>query len=373
MKTLRVGIIGTGNISRSHIKAIQGREGFELAGVADVSAEARKQASTAHGVPAFADHRALISSVKPDYVVVSTPHYYHAPITLDALDAGVHVFVEKPMAVDAAEAAACVSLAESRKRVLGVNFARRQGPNQRKMAELVREGFIGELIHATMICAKRYRNMAYYRSGDWRATWAGEGGGVTVNQAPHDLDFLLWVLGMPEKVLADMRPLGHDIEVEDDTTAIFHYANGANCTFYASTNVAFGRESFEVIGTKGRLMLDGNGLLTVALQADTRVLKADQKPRIANQETLDLPDDGDKLHEMHANFRRAVLNGEALCASGAEGLQEVQLANALLVSAIRQRWVTLPPDPTAYRTILDTLVKTRSMDETRRFASATGV
>ncbi len=367
-KTTRMGIIGAGKISRSHIQAISGNPDIELVGIAEIFPEARERAAAEFGVPVFSDHQELLDAARPDYLTICTPHYSHGPITLAALEAGVHVFVEKPIAIEAAVAQQCIELAASRNLVLGVNYVRRLIPNYQRMAELVHGGFIGDLIHATMICAKRYRTMAYHRSGAWRATWAGGGGGVTVNQAPHDLDFLLWVLGVPERVVADLRPLCQAIEVEDNASAIMHFANGGNCTFHASNIVIPGRESFTVVGTKGTITLENKKLKAVFLDTDIRQALADVKPQPGEEQDLSVADSGERLAGMHENFCQAMHEGKPVVCSGAEALLEVQLANAMLISSIRKTWVDLPPDPRDFRLLLDKLIETKSMQATSDWA-----
>lgn len=364
MSNVNTVLVGAGNISASHIKAISSLDDVVLAGISDLSEDARKRVETELGVRTFPDHAEMFDSIHPDYATICTPHDSHAPIAMDALERGIHVFVEKPLAVEAAAAEKCVELAKSKSLTLGVNFIRRLTAAQSEMAKLVREGFIGDLIHATMVCAKRFRTMAYYRSGAWRGTWKGEGGGVLVNQAPHDLDFLIWTLGTPVEVMAELDALVHDIEVEDEVTAMMKWKNGGAGTFYASTNVIPGRETFEVIGTKGSIRLENNELVATPLEADVRD-DDDAPPAQGEQIRHSLPKTGNQTAVMHDNFIKAMRQGAPLVCSGEEALEEVRLANAMLVSGIKRKWVSIPVDPNDYRNVLDALIETRSMTQTR--------
>jgi predicted dehydrogenase len=363
MTKTKVGIIGAGNISKAHIKAIIDEDDFEIVGITDISKEARDSSAETHGITAYADHKELMQQTRPDYVTVCTPHFSHGPITLDALQCGVNVFMEKPMTISAREAEECIREADSKGLQLGINYVRRQVPNHQKLKELLDSGFMGNLIHATMICAKRFRNMAYYKSSDWRATWKGEGGGVVVNQAPHDLDLLLWLLGKPESVVSSFTALCHDIEVEDDATALFKYSNGACCTFYASTNVIPGRESLEIIGTKGRLILENGTITATSLTVDDSVEKDSQTPAVKEEESIELKDDKTGLKKMHKGFRAALNGGYKFICPAEDGLLEVQTANAMLISAVGKKWVSIPGDIEEFEAVMNALVDTKNIEK----------
>ena len=196
---------------------------------------------------------------------------------MDAMRRGVHAFVEKPMTVSAARAEECVAVAKQTGRVLGVNFLRRLQPVERKMHDLIRSGFLGRTLRVTMVCTHWFRSMAYYRSSAWRATWSGEGGGITVNQSPHDLDLLNWAVGMPSEVFAELNTSGHDIEVEDDVVGLLKWPGGATGTIHVTTNEAPGRTFFEVAGTRGTLALEGNKLKATELAEDSAEFSSTSK------------------------------------------------------------------------------------------------
>ena len=200
MAKVKVGVVGVNVIGSTHVHAIRLCDELELVGIADKDSGILQEKSGEFEAFGYPGHRQLIEQAKPDYVVVCTPHYSHAAIAMDAMRAGVHVLLEKPMTVHAARAAECIAVAEETGMTLGINFLQRLVPAHQRMYEAVRDGFLGTVTRVTMVRTEWFRTMAYYRSSAWRATWQGEGGGVIVNQSPHDLDMLVWTLGMPCEV-----------------------------------------------------------------------------------------------------------------------------------------------------------------------------
>lgn len=344
---VRVGIVGTGVIGQAHLRALQGQPEFTVVGIADKAFEHAVKLAQDYKTKAFADYETLLAESRPDYLVVCTPHYTHMPIAIDAMKKGVHVFVEKPMAVTATEAAEGVRVSQETSRVLGVNYNMRPRTERQKMIELIRAGFLGELLRVTMVNTDWFRNMAYYRSGSWRATWAGEGGGILVNQAPHDLDMLIWAAGQPSAVQAWLATTGHEIEVEDTLSAILRWPNGAVGTIQANTTEFPGKSYLELAGTKGFLRLEKDILTATKLSGDSReisdaALKTSDKPKAPETVVYNLPPHLTRTLAMHQNFVAAFRENKPLICSAAEGLQEVELANALLVSGIEQRPVNVP-------------------------------
>ena len=275
------------------------------------------------------------------------------------------------MTVRASRAAECLEVARETGMTLGVNFMRRMAPTHRRLFEAIRDGFVGTITRVTMVCTEWFRTMAYYRSSAWRATWKGEGGGVIVNQSPHDLDMLVWTLGMPCEVLCEMNTTGHDNEVEDDVCAVLKWPGGAVGSVQVSTNDAPGRALFEIAGTKGTLTLEGGSLRMAKLAEDSREYSdtTDKLGAVETDETvtIELPDRENRFQRMHVNFVEALRGGAPLVCSAAEGLAEVELANALLVSGVKRRWVTTPVDPAEYEEVLDKLIETKSVAKAKAF------
>jgi len=371
MEKLKTGIIGAGVIGGCHLKALQGHDAVEPVGVTDVVADAARKRAAEFGIPCYRDAAELIEKARPDYVTVCTPHKSHAAIACEAMRRGVHAFVEKPLTVSAAEARRCAGTAKETGRVLGVNFLRRLRPANARLKELASSGFLGTVIRVTAVLTEWFRSMAYYRSGGWRGTWDGEGGGILVNQAPHDLDLIVWTLGPPEAVCADINTLGHDIEVEDDLCAMLRWPGGARGTLQVNTNEAPGRSFFEITGTKGTLLLEGNRLTATRLAVDAREFSeaTEEKmtlPRMGDVVTYDLPDVTNRYALMHTNFAEALRSGAPLMCPGEDAVREVELANALLVSAIRREWVELPARDEEFEQIMSKLIETRNIEATRR-------
>jgi predicted dehydrogenase len=367
MPPLRVGVVGLGGISQSHLKAILKLSDLQLVGLADNSGTAREARSREYNLPAFPSHLDLIEATRPDYVVIGTPHYSHTEIAMDAMRRGVHAFLEKPMAVSAARAEECVAVARQTGRVLGVNFLRRLQPAERKLHDLIQSGFLGRPLRVTMICTSWFRSMAYYRSSPWRATWSGEGGGVTVNQSPHDLDLLIWAVGLPSEVFAELNTSGHDIEVEDDVVGAMKWPGGATGTIHVTTNEAPGRTFLEIAGTRGTLTLERNKIKATQLADDSAEFSRTtagmwSSPAVQSSVTYELPDTADGFMLMHRNFAEAIRKGEPLVCTGEEGVREVELANALLVSSVKRQWVSTSEAPKEFDAVLAKLLEVKKLD-----------
>ena len=370
MEPLKVGIVGTGVIGKVHLRALAACEGLHVVGSADIAANARETSVRDFGVPAYPDHVTLMQEAQPDYVVICTPHYAHAGIAIDAMALGAHVYIEKPMTVHADRAHQVLAAAKRHDRKVAVGFGRRLRPAERKFKEMIDAGFLGQILRASIVLTKWFRSQHYYNSATWRGTWDGEGGGVIVNQAPHDLDLICWTLGLPEAVCADIDARGHDIEVEDDLCAMLKWTNGAKAALQINTNEAPGRSFFEVTGTRGTLTLDSGRLIATRMGGDTREFsdttkEAMQAPQPLDTVTYELPDGENRYAAMHRDFARAIQENRQPVCSGEEGLAEVELANALLLSGIRRSWVTTPVNAGEFNSTLAALVASKSMAATR--------
>ena len=370
MKELKVAVIGAGFIGGIHLETVKECEGLTAVGVADALPEASRKLAEQFGIEASTDHIELIEKTRPDYAVICTPHKSHAELAVAAMNRGVHVLVEKPITVYASKAGEIVETAKKTGMKLEVNFARRFKPTIAKLKELIVAGFPGNITRASIVLTEWFRSMFYYRSGTWRGTWDGEGGGVIVNQAPHDLDLIVWALGLPSEVCAEINTSGHDIEVEDDLCAMLKWPNGALGTLQVNTNEAPGRTCFEITGTKGTLLLDGTSLKATRMTHDVREFSetTTQKmegPPTADTITYELPDTANRYALMHQNFADAIRNNAPLICSGEDALAEVELANALLVSGIKRTWVSTPVDPAEFDRIMAQLVESRNIDKAR--------
>lgn len=350
---VRFGVIGTGGMGSGHCNMIPQLPETTLAAVCDVDPKAREAAAAKSGVPAFATHTELLDSGLVDAVVIATPHYFHPPIALEAFRKGIHVLSEKPLAVTVSSADAMIAGAKASGCKFGVMYQMRSEPQNVAARKVVESGVLGE-IYRTNLVMGWYRSQAYYNSGGWRATWAGEGGGVLINQAPHYLDLFSWLGGLPKTITGQTRTRLHDIEVEDEAFATLEYANGAHGYLYASTTEVPEHNLLEICGDKGKLVLD-NGKLRV-YGIDTPIREFTQKnesmwasPK-ANTVTVDLP--AEPPIKGHAaitqNFARSILFGEPLIAPGEAGLNAVELINGLILSGKTGKTVSVPVDRAEY-------------------------
>lgn len=350
---VRLGIIGLGIMGAMHANhALQRKvSGLRLAAVVDSAPERLAQYND--DVAKFDDAIAMMDSGAVDAVVIATPHYSHTPLGVAALERGLHVLVEKPISVHKADCERLLSAWKNSDQVFAAVFNQRCNPLYRKLRELIQTGALGAIQRINWIITDWYRTDAYYRSGGWRATWRGEGGGVLLNQCPHNLDLWQWLFGMPDKVTAVCQ-LGrhHPIEVEDAVTAIFEYDSGATGVFVTSTGEAPGVNRLEVAADRGRVVIE-NGQLTFyqtvhSVAEHTRT--ADHGFIAPEHWRVEIPTAtaGPGHLDILQNFADAILRGAPLIAPASEGALSVELANAMLHSTFTQAPVVLPLDAAAY-------------------------
>jgi len=360
MDHVRLGIIGLGNIGRYHADYLANKKvnRCELVAVCDpvVPLEGYKPLKT------FTDGEALIQSGAVDAVIIATPHFQHTTLGVAALNAGVHVMVEKPISSHKADAGRLIAAhARNPKVVFGGMFQLRTEPRYLKIQKLIQNGELGEMVRINWINTDWYRTEAYYASGGWRATWKGEGGGVLLNQCLHNLDTLQWLIGMPKRVRGFCQ-LGrfHQIEVEDNVTAYLEWANGATGVFVSSTGEAPGTNRFEIVGTRGRLVMEPNRLIFTRNEADMLKFSQSSKQGFVKPEVWNVEIPFENAVVPHAlmvqNFVNAILDGEPLIAPGAEGIHSVELANVMVYSSLLHDTVELPMDGAAWEKMLNQLI-----------------
>lgn len=359
---VRVGVIGLGGMGSTHANAIVSGQipGAELAAVSD---QDHGKSANFPGVPFFEGGEELIGSGVVDAVIIATPHYAHTALGIAALEAGLHVLVEKPVSVHKADAERLLAAHKNRRQVFSAMFNVRPDPAYQKVRQLVRGGELGKICRVNWIITTWFRTGIYYASGGWRATWAGEGGGVLLNQCPHNLDLYQWIFGMPSKVRGFCQ-LGryHDIEVEDDVTAYFEYPDGCTAVFIASTGEAPGTNRLEVVGEQGRLTLENGALryLRNEVPMSEYSRTTDQRFGMPSHWDVSIPllaasEPGNIT--ILKNFTNAILHGEALISPAREGIYSVELGNAILFSSLTGKTVDLPLDGRAYERKLKELVK----------------
>jgi len=365
MKKVRFGIIGTAGMGRGHAAKIveaKSRE-FCLSAGADIVPERARVFGERHGVPWFDDGVAMMDSGLVDAVIIATPHYHHPPLAIHAARRGIHVLTEKPMGVTVGPVRAMIAECRRRRVALGVMFQQRTQPAMRKFKRMVDDGVVGEVFRAEMICSSWYRTQSYYDSGDWRGTWDGEGGGILINQAPHSLDLYQWLVGLPKRIIATVDTRHHRIEVENTTNAILDYGKGKHGYIYATTAEAPGQNRYAVCGDRGTLVAEGSTLRLARVKGGIRkhlmTAKAWTQPDCRWSE-VKLPKARTGHLEVIRAFARHLLRGTPLVAAGADGINGLELSNAIYLSGYRGKPVDLPVDAAAMERLITHLIRTRS-------------
>jgi predicted dehydrogenase len=353
---VRFGIVGVGGMGNGHARNMPGIPEAELTAVCDVSPDALQYATDTYGVPGFSTHTALLDSGLVDAILIATPHYFHPPIAVDAMERGIHVISEKPMAVTVSGAEAMIETAQRTGVIFAVMFQQRALPVHQAAKRLVQEGRLGEL-YRTLLIDAHFRSQAYYNSAGWRATWKGEGGGVLLNQAPHGMDIFTWLAGMPSRVIAQVNTRQHQIEVEDEATAILEYKNGAIGYFLETVNEYPTGMRIELAGERGKLVIQDDTLRFWEVKPGVRAASDGVEAMWGHPEAEEVAVELEERQTGHAaivgNVARAILHGEALISPGPDAIYSLELANAILLSGHSGKPVTLPVDRPAYDAFIE--------------------
>ena len=357
-KKIRLGVIGVGNMGSGHASRVVDGEcpDFVLTAVADVNPARKAWAAERLGadVAFFDTAEAMLDSRLIDACIIATPHYDHPALAIECMKRSIHVMVEKPAGVYTRQVREMNEEADRHPEVVfGLMFNQRTNCVYRKMRELVQSGKYGRIRRTNWIITDWYRPQVYYDSGAWRATWAGEGGGVLLNQCPHQLDLWQWICGMPVKVQSHMRfGQWHDIEVEDDVTTYVEYENGATGVFVTTTGDAHGSNRFEIQMDRAKLVVEHNRLHLTEYSVSEPEWSATNKQPFASMPTTESFPETDGLNEQHAGvvnaWGGAILRGEPMIADGREGIRGLMLSNAMHLSAFLGKEVTLPIDEDLY-------------------------
>ena len=358
MSKLKHVIIGVGaGVLGMHRPALE-LDRVELVGVTDVNKDLGQHRADEFKCLFFADHLELLQTTKPDIAVILAPHPLHMPLAIDAMRSGAHVLVEKPMAVEISEADKMIAVAQQTGKHLVVNFQQRFRPEIQKAQQLLSSGQLGRLQHVDML-VNWFRPKAYFQSSPWRATWRGEGGGVLMNQAPHNLDVICYLLGMPRRLSAWTRTNLHAIEVEDTVQAMLEWESGCLGSLHTSTAEAGREERLEIVGTSGVMRLSQGSLKVNLFELPLEQFALESKnlwdePRNTALE-ITLPESTLGHVEVYKHLHRAILDNEPLLISGHEGRKSLELANAMLYSSHTGQTVTLPLDSSNYHQLLEGL------------------
>lgn len=353
MDKVSLGVIGIGNMGTGHIKSILDGKipGIELGAVADRKAERRDwgKEHLPESVVIFSEGKELIRAGICNAVLIAVPHYQHPELSIDAFQHGLHVMCEKPAGVYTKQVREMNEAAKNSDRVFGMMFNQRTNCIYRKMHELVTSGELGAIKRVNWIVTDWYRTQSYYDSGSWRATWDGEGGGVLLNQCPHNMDLLQWICGMPEKVHAFCHNgKWHDMEVEDDVTAYLEYPGGATGVFVTTTADAPGTNRLEITMEMGKLVCEDDKLMLHKLDVNERIFCISAKGGFDSPKCTVTEVETDGKNEQHAGVLRAfadrILKGTPLIAEGTEGINGLTLSNAMHLSSWLKQEVTLPFD-----------------------------
>jgi predicted dehydrogenase len=359
--TVSFGVVGVGNMGGYHANnLLSGKiRNARLVAVADI--DVKRLEPFKDKVKIFSNHRQMIASGLIDAVIIATPHYDHTIIGIDVLKAGLHLLVEKPISVHKADCEKLIAAHKSKRQIFAAMFNQRTDPHYIKLKHLIKEKELGRIMRINWIITNWFRTNSYYASGGWRATWRGEGGGVLMNQCPHQLDLMQWLFGMPTRVRACCY-FGkyHPIEVEDEVTAFLEYSGGATGVFITSTGEAPGTNRLEVIGERGKVVVEYGKIEFTrnTISAAEFCASSPQQFGAPDIWQINIPADGygGQHTEVLQNFVDAILKGTRLIARAEEGMNSVELANAMLWSALKDDWVELPFSSAKFVTALKNLI-----------------
>lgn len=355
MEKIRLGIIGMGNMGSGHFRNVQ--EGkcpsVEVTALCDINPEKLEKHKE---VKCFTSSKELFESGLVDAVLIAVPHYDHPKIAIEAFNYKVHVLTEKPAGVYARQVREMNEAAKKSGVKFGIMFNQRTNPMYAKAKEIVQSGQLGELKRLVWIITNWYRTQAYYDSGSWRATWGGEGGGVLLNQAPHNLDLWQWIFGMPKRIRA-FCSIGkyHKIDVEDDVTIYGEYENGATATFISTTGEAPGTNRLEISGDKGKIVIEEGKLKWWKLEESERefcfsATEGFVSPKVQYEEYSEKEPEGHP--QVLEAFAQSILHNTEMIANGEEGLNSLSISNAAYLSSWTNDWAEIPTDEALFEKYL---------------------
>jgi predicted dehydrogenase len=373
MRPVRIGIIGLGTMGLGHVKDCIQSQTTELVAVCDVDhrrvakvTESGAEERDRSAITGYTDPDKMMAEAGIEAVLIATPHYFHTPAAIAAFERGLHVLCEKPVGVHVNDIQIMLDAYETARQdhpdlVFAAMFQQRTLGHWQKIKQLLEDKTLGRLVRTSWIITTWFRTQRYYDMSEWRATWKGEGGGVLLNQCPHNLDLYQWFFGMPKSVHG-IAAIGkyHNIEVEDEVTAVFEHENGMIGHFITSTAESPGTNRLEIVGEMGKLVYE-NDTLRIDRNEESMLAFANTSdeafttvPHEAQE--IAMGTGGGNHRTITERFAKAVRGEGEVVANGAEGLGSVMLANAVLMSHFAGRKVALPLDGDAYRRLLDDLI-----------------
>ncbi|MFD2654681.1 Gfo/Idh/MocA family protein [Gracilibacillus thailandensis] len=368
MAKVRLGIIGLGQQGGAYGNMIkEGRiSNIEIGAICDNDPEKKKRADQEFpGVPFYQDYIEMLNSGNVDAIVTCVPHYLHPEMGIEALERDIHALLEKPAGVYTKQVKEINQFAKTKPDVTyAIMFNQRTNPLYQKVKEIIDNREIGNIRRTNWIITTWWRPQGYYDAGSWRATWDGEGGGVLVNQAPHQIDLLQWICGMPEKVYTKAQyGYQRNIPVEDDVTTILDYGNGATGVFITCTHDVMGTDRLEIHGDRGKIIVDDSKKVTIkrlnkpekemsdtmSMQEVSKLFQGEGPGAIYQEEVLNFDSVWGGQHiAVLENFAANILDGTPLIAPGSDGIHGVELANAMHLSSWLNKEITLPIDENQY-------------------------
>jgi len=367
MDTVRIGVVGIGGMGGHHATYLVHGEvpNAELVAVADIDPARLGWAKETLGerVQTFASADALFEANVVDAIMIGTPHYDHPPVAVKAFEHGLHVLTEKPAGVYTKQVREMNEAAARSGKVFAIMFQSRTSPVWQKVKDLIDSGELGAMRRVVFLCTHSYRSQSYYDSGGWRATWAGEGGGVLINQCPHDLDLWQWICGVPKRIRAFMA-FGkyHDIEVEDDVSAYVEYENGATGLFATTTGESPGTGRLELSGDNGKIVVENGAITFWRTRTPISRFTREYAGGFGSPEhwKCEVPahGGGEGHRGITKSWVQAIVKGTSPLVKGEEGMKSLQISNAMHLSAWTDAWVDIPVDEALFCRELQERIRT---------------
>lgn len=375
-RRLKIGLIGLGNIGGLHVSYLKTINSVEVVGVCDIIKEKADERAAELNTTAYYNHVDLFDKSGLEAVIIAVPHYDHTPISIEAFNRGINVLCEKPIAVHVNDAKKTTAAYEKAKEknpniIFGIMFQERTYPSHKKLKDILDGGELGKLIRVTWINTAWFRSQTYFNSGGWRATWAGEGGGILTNQCPHNLDLYQWLFGVPTRISGHAN-IGkyHNIEVEDEVSAYFEHENGMIGHFIVNTIESPGTNRMEIVGENGTLVYEKEKIVFYRNRSSVLKFCLETKESFGRLENwyTEIPVDtnqpqGHKV--VTEKFVQAVLNGGGeLIAEGTEGIKGLTIGNAIMLSSFTKKIIDIPFNADEYEARLKELKKTSKYKKT---------